>query len=76
MNHASEEAMETEPVTNNNFFATPGPITQPLEKNGKCENRVTSQLYSFQTIFVQKNGSITLDILTAFCIFSVHNIEL
>ncbi|XP_024606250.1 spindle and kinetochore-associated protein 3 isoform X2 [Neophocaena asiaeorientalis asiaeorientalis] len=29
----SEEAMETEPVTNNNFFATPGPITQPLEKN-------------------------------------------
>ena len=72
MNHASEEAVETEPVTNNNFFATPGPITQPLEKNGKC----TSQLYSFQTIFVPKYGSITLDILTAFYIFSVHNIEL
>ncbi|XP_057562980.1 spindle and kinetochore-associated protein 3 isoform X2 [Hippopotamus amphibius kiboko] len=28
----SEEAIETEPVTNDNFSATPGLVTQPLEK--------------------------------------------
>ncbi|XP_014646700.1 PREDICTED: spindle and kinetochore-associated protein 3 [Ceratotherium simum simum] len=31
--YSNEEAIEPEPVTNDNFFATPGLITQQLEKN-------------------------------------------
>ncbi|XP_023598212.1 spindle and kinetochore-associated protein 3 isoform X1 [Trichechus manatus latirostris] len=33
MNHASEETIETEPMTNDNIFASPGSIIQQLEKN-------------------------------------------
>ena len=52
MNHTSE-TIETEPVPNDNVFATPGLITQPLGKNSKYEFQVISQPYSFQTIFLQ-----------------------
>ncbi|XP_046519781.1 spindle and kinetochore-associated protein 3 isoform X1 [Equus quagga] len=31
--HANEEAIETEPVTNDNFFATPGLVIQQVGKN-------------------------------------------
>lgn len=47
VSHANEEAIDTEPVTNDNFFATPGLVIQQVGKNGKCKNQVTSQLYSF-----------------------------
>uniref|UniRef100_G3TTL9 Spindle and kinetochore associated complex subunit 3 n=1 Tax=Loxodonta africana TaxID=9785 RepID=G3TTL9_LOXAF len=33
MNHASEETIETEPMTNDTIFASPGPIIQQLKKN-------------------------------------------
>ena len=49
----NSETIETEPVPNDNVFATPGLITQPLGKNSKYEFQVISQPYSLQTIFVQ-----------------------
>lgn len=50
MSPISEEATGAEPMTNDDFSATPGLVIQQLEKNGKCQNQATSQVSSLPTV--------------------------